>query len=569
MLRSIGVLACLAAIPTVLPAAPLGAETPVEPVLAAMHAELSRSFEVLKEQPVPPYFLCYEMTEVRSVRASSSFGALVSSFDSRRRRLDIDLRVGDYTLDNTRQLRGQSRRSRPRRQSISMPVDDDADSIAATLWYHTDKAYKNAVEDLTKVRTNVRVKVEQEDQSHDFSREEPSRFVGDVVDVDADLEDWEARVRRYTAPFAQHGEIYRATADLTATATTRWLLNSEGTALRTSDLLYRLSISAMTKADDGMELPRYESFTAFTPDGLPGDAEVLARVRGMIEDLEALRKAPIVDPYTGPAILSGRASGVFFHEVFGHRIEGHRQKRESEGQTFKNKVGESILPEQFTIHFDPSIRRAAGVDLAGHYLYDNEGVKARRVPVVEHGVFRNFLMSRTPIDDFPASNGHGRRQPGYAAVARQSNLIVDVSDPLPHSKLQDRLLGLIREENKPFGLIFEDIQGGFTITGRTIPNSFNVLPILVYRIFPDGRRELVRGVDFIGTPLTAFSSLVGGDDRFGVFNGTCGAESGGVPVSAVSPGILLRQIEVQKKEKSQERPPLLPAPAPAVQQSDR
>jgi len=546
----------------VLVVTPSTADVPVapSPVLSAMKGELTRSLTALKKQSVPPYFLAYEITEARRVFTRASFGALTVSGDSVRRQLDIDLRVGDYTLDNTRTIRGNARYGRRRREFISVPIEDDGDALADVLWYQTDRIYKQAVENLTKVRTDVQVKVETEDRSADFSREPAERHAGPNLDLDVDRALWENKVRTYSAPFADHGDIYQARVDLSAEVTTRWLVNSEGSEIRTSQLRYRLFISAFSKADDGMELPRYESYTAFTEDGLPDDETVMSTVAQMIEDLKALRVAPVVDPYTGPALLTGRAAGVFFHEVFGHRIEGHRQKREEEGQTFKKKIGGSILPENFSIYFDPTLAHAAGTDLAGFYRYDNEGVKARRVAVVEDGVFENFLMSRTPIDGFPNSNGHGRRQAGYPVVARQSNLLIEVDDAVPHAEIKQRLVEMIREQGKPFGLIFEDIQGGFTVTGRMLPNAFNVLPILVYRVFPDGREELVRGVDLIGTPLAAFSRIVAADDRPAVFNGTCGAESGGVPVSAVSPGILVEQIEVQKKEKSQERPPILPAP---------
>ena len=542
--------------------APSAADPPVasSPVLSAMKGELTRSLTTLRKQSVPPYFLAYEITEARRVFTRASFGALTVSGDSVRRQLDIDLRVGDYTLDNTRTIRGNARYGRQRREFISVPIEDDGDALANVLWYQTDRIYKTAVENLTKVRSDVQVKVETEDRSADFSREQAERHADRILDLDVDRELWENKVRTYTAPFADHGDIYQASVDLSAEVTTRWLVNSEGSEIRTSQRRYRLFISAFSKADDGMELPRYESFMAFTEDGLPDDETVMSTVAQMIKDLKALRVAPVVDPYTGPALLTGRAAGVFFHEVFGHRIEGHRQKREEEGQTFKKKVGGSVLPENFSIYFDPTLAHAAGTDLAGFYRYDNEGVKARRVTVVEDGVFENFLMSRTPIDSFPNSNGHGRRQAGYPAVSRQSNLLMEVDDAVPQAEIKQRLIEMIREQGKPFGLIFEDIQGGFTVTGRTLPNAFNVLPILVYRLFPDGREELVRGVDLIGTPLAAFSRIVAADDRPAVFNGTCGAESGGVPVSAVSPGILVEQIEVQKKEKSQERPPILPAP---------
>jgi predicted Zn-dependent protease len=531
-------------------------------VLAAAKDELARSMTKLADQPEPSYFLSYEITENHRVSVNGSFGMITGSNEDVTRLLDIDLRVGDYALDNTRPIRGGSRGMRffDRFSSIRLPIEDDPQAIRGILWYHTDRKYKRAVEKLTKVQTNVQVKVEQEDKSADFSREEPAKYVGEIAELKIDRQAWEERIKRYTAPFAVHENIYEARAVFTANAETRWLVNSEGSEIQTSRTLYRLFISAFSKAEDGMELPRYESFLAFTPQGLPDDDAVLATVERMIGDLLALREAPVVDPYIGPAILSGRASGVFFHEVFGHRIEGHRQKREEEGQTFKKKIGEKLLPETFSVHFDPTLKRHSGTDLAGFYRYDNQAVKARRVPVIENGVFKRFLMSRTPVEGFPRSNGHGRKQAGFAPVARQSNLIVSVSEPVTHGALRLELLERIREEGKPFGLIFEDIQGGFTITGRTIPNAFNVLPIKVYRVFPDGREELVRGVDLIGTPLTAFSSIVMADDQTAVFNGTCGAESGGVPVSAASPGILLSQIEVQKKDKSQERIPVLPAP---------
>ena len=146
-------------------------------------------------------------------------------------------------------------------------------------------------------------------------------------------------------------------------------------------------------------------------------------------------------------------------------------------------------------------------------------------------------------------------------MARQSNLIVEVSDPLTTEELDARFFEAIEAAGKSFGLRIEEIEGGFTYTGRAIPNSFNVSPLLVYRVYPDGRQELVRGVDLIGTPLVTFSRVVAADDRIGVFNGFCGAESGSVPVSAAAPSILVSQIEVQKKPRSQDRPPLLPAPA--------
>ena len=536
------------------------AQTP-SPVLGAMHDELERSMQKLKTQPVPPYFLSYEITETHDFNVVGEFGKLTGSSEDRRRQLDIDLRVGDYSMDNTREIRGgQPANPYSNYSYIEVPIDNDPDAIRGVLWYHTDERYKRAQEQLTKVKTNVEVKVAQEDQSADFSHEEPQQYTESLVDIKADRRIWEDKVRRYTAPFAKYTNIYGAEAIFRASAETQWYTNSEGTKIQTSQPAWHLFLIAYTKADDGMELPRYESFFGFTENDLPDDATVLKAVDKMIHDLEALRVAPVTDPYTGPAILSGRASGVFFHEIFGHRVEGHRQKLANEAQTFKKKINEEVLPKDFTVYFDPTARRIANTDLAGYYLYDDQGVKARRVTVVDKGILKTFLMSRTPIEGFSQSNGHGRNQAGFSPVARQSNLIVEVASSSIQPDLKKLLIAEVKKQGLPFGLYFEDIQGGFTLTGRTIPNAFNVLPLVVYRIYADGHEELVRGVDLIGTPLTTFSKIVAADKNLAVFNGVCGAESGGVPVSAVSPGIFVSQIEVQKKQKSQDRLPILPAP---------
>jgi len=540
-------------------AGPAAAKPPAAaPVLQAMQQELERSMRALRAQPIPPYFLGYEITETHTVTVRGVFGCITSSQESRNRLLDIDLRVGSYDLDNTHPLRG-----RPRfggRMPIRVPLQDDVDAIRSILWYQTDREYRQATEQLTRVQTDVQVKVDPEDKSADFSHEPAEKHREAPIDVKLDRRLWEDKIRRCTAPFASHPEILRANASVSGESRTRWFVSSEGAEIQTSERTVRLVIEAMTKAEDGMELPRYESFSAPHPEGLPSDAEISAVVERMIADLVALRAAPVVEPYTGPAILSGRASGVFFHEVFGHRIEGHRQKDEEEGQTFKKMVGEKLLPATFSVYFDPTLTTYEGRTLVGSYRYDNQGVRAQRVAAVKDGIFGTFLMSRAPIEGFLHSNGHGRRQAGFEPVARQSNLLVEVENPDTPAALTQKLLDLVREQGKPFGLRFEDIQGGFTMTGRTIPNAFNVLPIIVYRVFPDGREELVRGVDLIGTPLTAFSQIVAGGDSVSVFNGVCGAESGFVPVSAASPAILLSQIEVQKKQKAQDRPPILPAP---------
>jgi TldD protein len=211
--------------------------------------------------------------------------------------------------------------------------------------------------------------------------------------------------------------------------------------------------------------------------------------------------------------------------------------------------------------FDPTLREFQGTMLNGSYLYDDEGVKARRVPIVEAGVLKTFLMSRSPIEGFPRSNGHGRRQPGAEVVSRQSNLFVESSKQVSDKELRQMLIEEVKRQNKPYGLFFDQVTGGYTTTARRGLQAFTVIPLVVYRVYPDGRPdELIRGVSIVGTPLASFGNILATSDKSEIFNGICGAESGNVPVAAISPALLVSSIEIQRKERSQDQPPYLPRP---------
>ena len=532
-------------------------------VMTALQEELQRAQKLLKQKgDPPPYLIAYQVTDLQQVAITAQYGALQNNDTGRVRLLDVDVRVGDYQLDNTHRASGGGGYSGG---GGAMPIssEDDLDAIKSSIWMVTDQKYKSAQERLIQIKANQAVKVEEEDKSADLSRETPQVAVTATPSLGkVDPMAWEKNLKTWSALFNKYPEILSSNVSFNADATTKYLVNSEGTAIQHGNTRARLAIYARTKAEDGMELYRYETFDAFTPDKLPGHEAVVAAIERMAKDLLDLRKAPVIEPFTGPAILSGRASGVFFHEIFGHRIEGHRQKEEDSGQTFTKQVNKPILPDFISVYDDPTLKVLANTDLNGYYQFDDEGVKAQRVPIVENGILKNFLMSRSPIKGFPMSNGHGRKQPGMRAVGRQGNLVVQVSKTVPEAKLRELLIAECKKQDKPYGLIFKDISGGFTTTGRSAPQAFQVTPVMVYRVYADGRPdELVRGVDLIGTPLTSFSKIVAASDTTEVFNGVCGAESGWVPVSAVSPSILTTQIEVQKKPKSNERLPILPPPS--------
>jgi predicted Zn-dependent protease len=445
---------------------------------------------------------------------------------------------------------------------VSLPLTNEERPIRLALWRATDRSFKQASEALTRVKTNVAAKVKEQDPAPDFSREDAQTFTGEPASFALDTGAWEARLRRVSAPFGDDPLVFRSEVSLSVESDNRYYVNSEGSRVATGDLSCRLFIEAVTKADDGMELPLYASYFATSPEGLPDEKRLVEDVKKMMELLARLRKAPLVDPYSGPAILSGRAAGVFFHEIFGHRIEANRQRNADDGQTFASRIGQPVLPPFLSVIFDPTQQKSGDVELMGHYLYDDQGIKARRVTVVDRGILRTFLVDRAPLREFTRSNGHGRAQPGFLPVSRQSNLIVESSRRVPDDKLLDMLRDEARKQGKPFGLLFDNIEGGFTNTGRGSANAFNVLPNVVYRVYTDRSREpeLVRGVNLIGTPLAAFAKIVATGENADIFNGVCGAESGGVPVSASSPPLLVSEVEVQKKMQSLETMPILPAP---------
>jgi TldD protein len=528
-----------------------------DPILKVMQGELSRASSSLSKTDPAPYFLSYTVNDQNIVVLVGAYGSLLTDAALQRRQADVVMRVGSPALDNTH---GQSRASGM--TSGALPLGNDPDAISRVLWDLTDREYKRAAPAFLNVKTNTAVRAEEEDKSPDFSKEAPQTHTGEALKPQAfDRAVWEGEIRRLSGAFRKYPGVYFATVVLQVQDSTSRLVSSEGAAIASPSASTRLIMEAETRADDGMELIRVETFQAPGAAGLPSEPELTAKIDKMAADLKDLRKAPVAEPYDGPALLSGRAAAVFFHEVLGHRLEGHRQRDEDEGQTFTKKIDQEVLPKFLSVADDPTTHEIAGVKLAGSYDYDNEGSPAQRVEVIQNGVLKNFLMSRMPIKNFGVSNGHGRNQPGLMPTGRQGNLIVTSTQTVPEAQLRQRLIDEVKRQGKPYGLYFDDIQGGFTLTTRQLPQAFQVLPVVVYRIYADGRPdELVRGVDIVGTPLAALTRIMTTGDQQHVFNGVCGAESGSVPVAAVAPAMLFSEMEVQKRGHSHERPPILPPP---------
>ncbi|HLW80841.1 MAG TPA: metallopeptidase TldD-related protein [Candidatus Acidoferrales bacterium] len=526
-----------------------------------MQRELQRSVDAYGKANPPAYFISYTVSDLDSVEVSGSNGALLSSDETRDRWLEVQTRVGSYDLDNTHKIEGRD--SAWYSPGTEATLDNDVPLLRREIWLETDKQYRAAVQAYIAVQTSKEVQAQSSEQrAPDFSHEPPHVSIGTPLSFHVDRKPWEARVREYTAAFSASPAVMNSIATFTARLVNQYFVNSDGSKIAFGQIHYRLELFVQGKAPDGMDLQRYANYDWVDPSKAPTDATVLKQVHILSEQIAALEKAPLVEPFAGPTLLTGRAAAVFFHEVLGHRLEGFRQKDVSEGQTFTSKVGQQILPSFITVRDDPTTKEIRGQVLLGYYPFDDEGIPAQNVTLVDHGVLKNFLLSRSPLVNFPHSNGHGRRQLGYQPIARMGNTIVESDKTMSNAALRKLFIEEIRKQGKPFGLLIDDIAGGFTFTGRAAPQAFQVQPLIVYKVFADGRPdELVRGVNIVGTPLISITKIIATGDTPEVFNGYCGAESGSVPVSAVAPEILISEMEVSKKETSTDTPPILPPPA--------
>lgn len=532
-------------------------------LLRVLREELEADFTELQKQEVKPYFMSFRVQETWKADIMASFGYLRISQQKHTRTFTPQIRVGSPELDNFK-FQMQPWIDRP-----ELPLTDATpDALRIRIWMNTLDAYQQATNDYREVQRRLRSQGDNEDKAPCFSMSGDSaaeEYYEPPLTAPAltpeEHQTWEQRLCRIAAVFRSHPEFNRAEALLQVENRRTHFVNTEGSAIIQNRRSYRIFLQAMAETEDGMPLPLSHNYFATSLDSLPDEATMIGDAEDIVRRLVALSQAPVAEPYTGPALLSGEASGVFFHEIFGHRLEGHRMK--SGGQTFSKMVGEQVLPADFQVYCDPTLTHYGTQPLNGGYAYDDEGTRARRVNNVVDGVLREFLMSRVPLEGFPESNGHGRAAEGKKPVSRQSNLVVETRQPHAEAELRQMLRDEARRQGKEYGYLFQSVSGGYTMTGEGGSiNSFDVTPLEVYRIYVDGRPdELVRGVSLIGTPLAMFSNIAAGGDTPSSFIGFCGAESGWVPVSATSPMIFCTKIETQRMQRKMKlRPVLAPPP---------
>ena len=537
------------------------------PVMAILEQALEANFTQLSgdELDPPAYYLGYDVVSTKQLYLEAEDGAMLTDQLDDDRVMDVDIRVGTPQLDNGHTQGGDYGPGNGLGSGLAVSLDDVGLSLEQVIWLDTESQYDAAVAKLSEVESSeqLRSELDEDDDHPDFSIEKKLVHIEPEVEVDlaSIATTYRPLVLDVSKTLGDSPAVLGSSVTFSAEGVNRYYVNSEGTRVQSGRTRMRVLMHVQAQAEDGMVVARTETFEAHTVEQLPRREELTATAERLRGEVEALREAPLAEPYTGPAVLEGRAAGVFFHEIFGHRLEGHRQKDDLEGQTFTDQLGKRVLPWFLDVVDDPTVTTLGGTPLSGHYFVDDEGVTSARTVLVERGKLKTFLLGRSPVLPFKRSNGHGRREPGYQTVARQGNLIVTSRRAMTRRQLRQALIDEIEDQNKPYGLMFKDIEGGYTITDRSGPQAFKVEPLMVYRVYADGRPdELVRGVEIVGTPLSAFETIIATDDQPGIFNGMCGAESGWVPVSAVSPSLLLRSIEIERAVHDRDKPPLMPPP---------
>jgi len=528
-------------------------------VLTAMEQELNRSMKELKlEDYDKPYFISYLIKENTVNQIMAKFGSLILSEKRKTRELFVDVRVGDYQLDNS--VNGKSGSRLSYKRSSLLPIENDIDAIRAVIWQITDDTYKKS---LTQYFNKKAKKVQEVDKNNlpSFSKEKPSIHIGKERQLVFDKSEWEKKIKELSSIVKDYRELDDSTITFTAQKETVFFINSEKSKYITDDILYSINIDLSAISEDGNVINNFGSFHYKSIADIPDLDSIKKEVKKVINEAYEIKNAKSINPINLPAILEPEAAGILFHEAIGHRLEGERQIDDTQGQTFSERVGTQIIPSFLSIEDDPSLYDFNGGSLLGYFVYDDQGVKGKRVSLVKNGILRNFLLSRTPVKGFINSNGHGRASNGRAPMARMSNLIIRSENEFSKQELKDLLIQEIKKQNKDFGIIIKKMTGGETNTSSYDFQAFKATPLLLYKVDPDtGEETPVRGVEIVGTPLISINKIIATGNNYKAFNGFCGAESGYVPVSTIAPSILITEIELQKITSEKEKKPILPPP---------
>ncbi len=561
--------------------------TDADVLLRAMKDELARSRQLRIISLDPPYFFEYRVAEERTYAVNASLGALIATNETTIRFPLIKVRVGDYTFDNTDHIFSDAY-SGSRYDSDQLPLDQNYLAFRDALWLGTDRVYKTAEDAIARKRASVK-NMNLPDQLPDFSKAPAERAVLPIKPQRWNEGLWKDRTVKLSAIFSAYPQVLSSSVEMQAQQATNYLVNSDGTTLRTPEDLAYIRVAARGLAPDGTQVRDGDAVQAFDVNGLPGEAELRRQVTLVAERVTALSQAPSGEAYDGPVMFEAAAAAQLFGQLLGDNLKITRKPIVDPGRTapyvaseLENRIGSRILPEWMDVVDDPTQTEWRGHTLLGHYLYDIQGVKAAPLVLVEKGTLKGFLLTRTPtFKGFDTSNGRARFTGAYGADAPGfGNLFVRAAQTVPPADLKKKLIQICQQRNKPYGMLvrkldfpssasfdeFRRMTAGMAQSGGNArPVS---LPLLVYRVYPDGKEELVRGLRFRGLSTRTFKDIVAASDDNYVFDfidsnaplALIGAGSFVTSASVIAPSILVDELELEPVLEDVPKPPIVPPP---------
>ncbi|MEM7164720.1 MAG: TldD/PmbA family protein [Planctomycetota bacterium] len=524
----------------------------IQRVAKAAAEEVDRAMESIQLRGHPrPYYISHLIRDEEVWRLQAKYGALHSDYHRHRRSCLADVRVGSYKYDQVQE--GGLEDSSTDDESyeyVEIPVGDQMDGVRHALWRLTEARYREAIDGFLQRKSNEVTYLNKNRHLRAFEERPPivDRGWSDFPEVD--LEAWREFVIKASANYKRYPLLKNGHVSFQARHTVHTFVNSEGSRLIQCRPYFSMTLYFWYLSEKGDALPYSHSILVSDPTELPDLAATRKTIRNCYALLERLAAAPTVRSFSGPVLLDPIPAGLMIHEAVGHRLEGSRLLSTGEGQTFRDSVGQQVLPEFLTMRDDPTVQQFDGKSLVGHYKYDDEGTPASNAQLIERGVLRGFLTSRTPIYRKHESNGHARSRYHQRCISRMGNTIVESHDGLDDKQLRAAFIEEIKRQGVPYGVRIIEASGGETATGSYDFQAFLGEINVASRVYPDGREELIRGVDFVGTPLNAIRNIIAAGKEYGVDNAYCGAESGFVPVTTISPSLLVSELELQSKSET-------------------
>jgi TldD protein len=558
-------------------------------LLRAMRDELERSRQlrvVGGGGDEIPYLISYLVSDQNDFSASASLGSITNSNRNRFRVPLIEVRVGSYDFDNTGHVYS-GYYSGSRFDSEPWPIDDDYQALREALWLATDHAYKAAVESIARKRAALNSVAESADKLPDYSKADPVTSIGKVGSEKMDDAQWRERIAKLSGIFKAYPEILASGVEFNANLGPTYFTTSEGTSLRYQDDIVWLIARAEVQAAEGTLMREGVAIQSLELRTFPGESELTAQINGLAERMRARVKAPIAESYAGPVLFEPPAAAQLFAQLIGDNLRAGK-KPISEGNRpvnyipseFEGRTGARVLPEWFDVTDDPTQSMWQGKPLAGHYLFDAEGVRPQTVSVIEKGVFKSFLTTRQPVKGFPQSNGHARLGGNYGVKAASiSNLFVKVSQSQPLTDLKQRMLQMLKDRDKPFGMLVRRLDYPYSSSGADLQQLMassaqsgsarpTSPPTLLFRVYPDGREELVRGLRFRGLSARSLRDVMAASAETAMFdfvnNGAplafMGAGGMLAPSAVIAPGLLFEELELERPQEQLQKPPIVPPP---------